>query len=294
MLLHITEFDFIFLSYDEPNAENLYADLLNKVPWAKRVHGIKGFDSAHRTCAELSETNFFVTVDGDNSIDSNFLQVKVDITSHQFDNAWSWAGRNFVNGVVYGNGGLKLWSKQFVLNMNSHENHIGTGAKVDFCWNNKYHNLPGCYSTSFINGSPYQAWRAGFREGVKMSLDRGYVVKNNEFLDKIVKHNLHKLLIWCCVGKDIENGDWAMYGALSGVYYCNLTNWDYNNIIDYNWFAEEWNNVKNIDLISEQHNLRIKLKKKLGLNLVELNSDQSKFFKQLYQDPHQDPNRLTY
>ena len=54
MLHKISEFDFIFLSYDEPNAEMLYADLLDKVPWAKRVHKVKGFDSAHRACADCT------------------------------------------------------------------------------------------------------------------------------------------------------------------------------------------------------------------------------------------------
>ena len=50
-----------YLSYDEPNAEENYADLLAKVPWAKRVHGIKGSDAAHKACAKLSETDRFVT-----------------------------------------------------------------------------------------------------------------------------------------------------------------------------------------------------------------------------------------
>ena len=32
------DYDIIYLSYDEPNAEKNYADLCKKVPWAKRVH----------------------------------------------------------------------------------------------------------------------------------------------------------------------------------------------------------------------------------------------------------------
>ena len=37
----IIDYDIIYLSYDEPNAEKNYADLLTKVPWAKRVHGVE-------------------------------------------------------------------------------------------------------------------------------------------------------------------------------------------------------------------------------------------------------------
>ena len=63
MSFKIADIDFIFLSFDEPNAEKNFADLKRKVPWAKRVHGVYGFDAAHKACAELSDTKHFVTVD---------------------------------------------------------------------------------------------------------------------------------------------------------------------------------------------------------------------------------------
>jgi len=65
-IFKVIDNDIIYLSYDEPNAEKNYNDLLQKIPWAKRVHGVKGSDSAHKACAELSETERFITVDGDN------------------------------------------------------------------------------------------------------------------------------------------------------------------------------------------------------------------------------------
>ena len=68
MKVNIAELDIIYLSYDEPNAEKNYADLLSKVPWAKRVHGVKGSDAAHKACAELSTTDRFVTDHVDNTI----------------------------------------------------------------------------------------------------------------------------------------------------------------------------------------------------------------------------------
>ena len=46
--MKVVEFDVFFLSYDEPTADLHYADLCNKVPWAKRIHGVKGSDHAHR------------------------------------------------------------------------------------------------------------------------------------------------------------------------------------------------------------------------------------------------------
>ena len=56
-----------------PNAEKNYADPL-KFP-AKRVHGVEGSDVPHKV-AELSETDRFVTVDGDNTVRSKIYPPK--------------------------------------------------------------------------------------------------------------------------------------------------------------------------------------------------------------------------
>ena len=66
MLIDVADLDVIFLSYDEPNADENWADLKSKVPWATRVHGIDGSDAAHRAAGEASNTERFILVDGDN------------------------------------------------------------------------------------------------------------------------------------------------------------------------------------------------------------------------------------
>lgn len=285
MLLDITSLDFVFLSYDEPNADELYADLLNKVPWAKRVHGISGFDAAHRACADASQTDLFITVDGDNKIHDSFLDVKIEIEDHMLDHAWSWNSRNGINGLIYGNGGLKLWSKAFVYTMESHENDKHGKKSVDFCWDDKYHELPGCFSTSMINGSEFQAFRSGFREGVKMSLDRGSRIPVEQFHQRIWQQNIDKLLIWCSVGRDVENGIWAIHGARLGTYMCNFMDWDHTLISNYDWFRQLWDEAKSIDPIEESIRLGSQLRKKLGLRLTDLSAEQSRFFKAVYVNP---------
>ena len=76
--IRVTDLDFVYISYMEPNKEVNWADLKNKVPWAKRVDGVKGFDSAHKAAADISETDFFISVDGDNIIDERFLLQTLD------------------------------------------------------------------------------------------------------------------------------------------------------------------------------------------------------------------------
>jgi len=285
MKYRIDSFDFVFLSFDEPNADILYAKLLNQVPWAKRVHGVTGFDAAHRACADVSQTNFFVTVDGDNEIYPEFLDLEIDIEDQQQNHAWTWAGRNNINGLVYGNGGLKLWSKAFVYSMKSHENSEDSATSVDFCWTSNYHELPGCYSTSVINGSAYQAWRSGFREGVKMCLNRGNRVDVREFHEKIWYGNINRLCIWASIGSDIEYGTWAMYGTRMGAHLTMLTSADYTIISDYTKMKTLWNSIKNVDPIKECNDIEHELKYKLGLDIITMDYNTSKFFKRVYMNP---------
>jgi hypothetical protein len=286
-MIKIIEQDIIFLSYDEPNAEKNYADLLAKVPWAKRVHGVKGSDAAHKACAALSETEYFVTVDADNIVDPKFLEMEVDIDALGLtpDYVFSWCGKVHVNGLMYGNGGLKMWTRKFVNEMRTHENSDPNDTKglVEFCFDNKYYQFNDSYSESYTNATPFQAWRAGFREGVKMSLDQGAKVAD---LKTIWWQNYHRLLIWCNIGADVENGMYSILGAREGAALTNCTKWDYSNVRDFEWLTTYWGKYYE-DAPIETHREQInfygnELKTKCGLEIAELDSASSEFFKTVY------------
>ena len=166
--IRVSDLDFVFISYREPNCEENYADLLNKVPWAKRVHGVVGFDSAHKAAAEQAETDFFISIDGDNVLDPSFLLQTLDWTKTNPKAVHRWKARNSVNGLIYGNGGVVGWPRETCLTMRTHENADDERAKIDFCWTVPHENLHNVYSETVINASPEQAFLAGFREGVKM------------------------------------------------------------------------------------------------------------------------------
>ena len=70
----VRDHDIFYLSYDEPNAEKNYADICNKVPWVKRVHGVKGSDAAHKACAERAETERFTTMTANTSRVCSFAE----------------------------------------------------------------------------------------------------------------------------------------------------------------------------------------------------------------------------
>ena len=284
--IKIIEQDVIFLSYDEPNAEKNYADLCSKLPWAKRVHGVKGSDAAHKACAAQSETEYFITVDADNIIDPDFLKVEIDLDELGLtpDHVFSWCGKVHVNGLMYGNGGLKMWTRKFVNNMKTHENSDPNDKKglVEFCFDDKYYQFNDNYSESFTNYSPFQAWRAGFREGVKMSLDQGAKVDD---VRKVWWQNYQRLLIWCNVGADVKNGLWSMYGAREGAYLTNCTDWDYSNVRDFDWLTNQWEvqYSKNADRLEDAVTMvGSALRHECQLEIADLDSASSKFFKTVY------------
>ena len=296
----ITDYDIIYLSYDEPNAEKNYADLCSKIPWAKRIHGVEGSDAAHKACANLSETDRFITVDGDNIVRQEFLNQHINFDKDEdlSNCVISWAGNNVVNGLVYGNGGIKCWPKEFVLNMRTHENADPNNAhaQVDFCWDVRYLQMEGVFSDVHNNATPWQAWRAGFREGVKMALDRGLRVDLDGFHKNHWK-NLHRLYIWLMAGADAENGMWAIYGAREGLYKTMCTDWDFVNVRDFQYLNNYWEEVKKTvgdDLEDNISKLGGKLMNDLGIPIakVPLSAEQSKFFKTVYQNPERMTNKL--
>ena len=282
--MKIVEFDIVFLSYDEPNADMHYADLLTKAPWAKRVHGVKGSDAAHKAAANLSDTEWFITVDADNIVHTEFFDLDLDMNDPKIQ-VYGWCGRNSVNGLRYGNGGLKIWKKEFVLNMRTHEASDSDRGQVDFCWEEGYRNFPRVYSDSIITGSPFQAWRAGFREGVKMTLLDGVRVPPQEIKERIWWHNIHRLRMWSTVGSHEENGLYAILGARMGTWMTNCTDWNYIDVRDFEILRDMYD--QNIDHGNVEHDvieLGEKIKTNLGLDWPNFNSQQSKYTLDLYDE----------
>ena len=306
-LVSINEFDIVYISFDEPNAEQNYADLIDKCPWAKRSHGVFGSDAAHKAAAQLADTDRSSTVDADNIVDPDFFNVEIDMSRIRNNDVISWAGKNEINGLVYGNGGIKCWPKDVVMNMRTHEAapEGDKRAQVDFCWNIHYVQMNNIYCQVMNNGSPLQAWRAGFREGVKMGLADGDVVAP-ENLHKLHDKNFKRLLTWMSVGEDVVNGLWAIYGARLGCHMTNITrdDWDWKNVRDFRWltkfFEEEcfpqfeggdelcintgmrWDMAKLKDKTVE---LGYDLRKQLNLKIADMGVEGSAFFKEVYINP---------
>ena len=286
--IDIADLDCIYLTYDEPQREEFWIKIRNMVPWARRVDGVLGSDAAHKAAAQASSTDRFILIDGDNLPDPAFFNQTLVFPGKEYESAvFRWRARNHINGLMYGNGGLSSWTKSFVAAMQTHENSDGRDeSRVEFCFEPLYWAMHDCYSKTYPNGSPFQAWRAGFREGVKMCLQRGRKPTIDEFKQQVLR-NLDNLTIWHNIGADAENGEWAMAGARQGTYMTMLTNWDHTLVQNFAALAELWETVKDSQprLLSNQ--LGPELGTQLDLPMAILEAEQSAFFKYHYRSDWQ-------
>lgn len=285
MKVDIADLDCIYLTYDEPQKDEFWVRIRNMVPWVKRVDGIKGSDAAHKVAAAASVTERFILIDGDNLPDEKFFNLTLEFPDLQWQHAtFRWRARNQVNGLMYGNGGLSSWTKHFVANMQTHENTDGRAeTQVEFCFDPLYWAMHDCYSNTYPNGSARHAWRAGFREGVKMCLDKGRKPSISEFRDRVHRRNLDHLTIWHNVGRDVEHGAWAIAGARMGTHRTMLTDWDHREVQSFDALEQIWQQDtqwQDPGSISRDH--EDALKTQLDLPMCMMQPTQSQFFKHHY------------
>jgi hypothetical protein len=283
--IDIADLDCIYLTYDEPQKEEFWVKIRNMIPWARRVDGVKGSDAAHKAAAAASETERFILIDGDNLPDEKFFNLTMEFSDGEWENAvYRWRARNHINGLMYGNGGLSSWTRTFVNRMQTHEATNGTAeTEVEFCFDPLYWPMYDCYSTTYPNGSAFHAWRAGFREGVKMCLNRGTRPTISEFRDRVQKRNLDHLTIWHNIGRDAEHGIWAIAGARMGTYMTMITpQWDHRVVQDFAELERLWETVKDTNPEMLAGRVAEDLRTQLDLPMNNMLAEESVFFKQHY------------
>ena len=157
-------YDIIFLSYYEENAEKHWELVRQRFPRAIHIKGITGLVKAHRIAAEQCKTRYFWVVDADNVVSDDFdLSFKWTRWEENENRVAVWRARNNVNGLEYGYGGIKLLPRRAVLEVSDRVTEFTTSISDLFI------PMEEVASTTVINSTPFEAWKAGFRECVKLS-----------------------------------------------------------------------------------------------------------------------------
>jgi hypothetical protein len=222
-------YDIVFISYQEPNADENYQRLLQRFPNCKRVHGVKGIHQAHIEAAKLCSTPMLWIVDGDAEIVDDFV-FDYQVPAWQYNHVLVWRSKNPINGLVYGYGGVKLFPRELTINMDISKPDMTTSISDKFVAVKEISNVTG------FNTGEFETWRSAFRECCKLAsrvIDRQ---KDDE--------TERRLKIWCSIGRDKPFGEFAIAGARAGMAYGN-TNKDnveaLKKINDFDWLKEQFN-----------------------------------------------------
>lgn len=220
--------DVIFLSYDEPFANENFLTLLTYAPHAKRVIGVKGILAAHRAAALKSMTSHFYVVDADAIVQDFWF----DYTPSRFELYYNvpatecvtcWSSINPVNGLQYGYGGVKLFPKQALLDVTEWKVDLATSTGLPF------RSMPQISNITAFNSTPLTAWRSAFRECAKLAGQ---------------KNSADSTHAWCNKGQDAPNGMHTIAGARAGYIYglaCNGNTEMLKLINDFEWLDNEYN-----------------------------------------------------
>jgi hypothetical protein len=218
------KFDIIFLSYDEPFAEEHWERLKNRFPYVQRVHGVKGILNAHKECAKMSRTDYFFVVDGDAYILDDFKldEAPAGVSDDFF---YMWMSRNAINDLTYGNGGVKLFPKGIFDKVADYG--------VDVFVHLPHKQILQVASISRFNASPFYSWRAGFRECAQLASEHSKKIKK--------RTRIYLLNIWCNKGAERQFGRWCINGSRAGRRY-GMENIDNEEAIklmnDFDWLRE--------------------------------------------------------
>jgi hypothetical protein len=197
-------YDVVFISYDEPGADENYNKLLKKCPRAKRVHGVKGIHQAHIKAATLCNTDMIWIVDGDAIIEENFNFI-YELSTYERDTVHVWRSKNPINDLVYGYGGIKLLPRELTLAVDVNAPDMTTSISKKFKAVSEISNI-----TAF-NTDPFNTWKSAFRECVKLS---------SKVIDRqIDDETQNRLIAWTTLGADRQFGPYAIAGAKAGKEY---------------------------------------------------------------------------
>lgn len=211
-------FDAVFLSLDEPQADDLFTRLCQVLGPVKRLHGVRPMRRAYQLCAELADTEQFLQADGDFDIDPGFEPAAVAPLAAGTAMR-VWPARNPINGLTYGYGGLKLIRVAALRKLGEAVDVLAAlPGRVEFA------ATPA--GTTRIDQSAYHAWKAGFRECAMLA-------RGCEYSATVTSSRQRRISVWKSAGTGPYAGH-AARGARDGLAFAatvgdDLTAWEQLN-----------------------------------------------------------------
>ena len=202
--------DVVFISYDEPEADQNWKILKDHCPRAVRVHGVSGMELALEAAADVSTTPWFFAVFAKTQLHKGFdfsvVPDRMQLPKHYIFNC-----RNASNNLEYGHMGVVLYNCQGVRDINRAGNF-----GLDYTLSFPHESVPLLSCHGDFATTPYHAWRTAFRETAKLA----YFEQTQPSVD-----NHYRLGIWLTHAEG-NHADWVLKGANDGNEFYKTTNSD--------------------------------------------------------------------
>jgi hypothetical protein len=192
--------DIVFISYDEPDADDNWEVLCKRFPQAKRVHGVAGMERALEAAANTSTTSWYYAVFAKTklheSFDFSYVPDYMQQPKHYIFNSL-----NTVNGLEYGHMGIVMYNCNGVRELNRRADF-----GIDYTLSFPHESVPllSCYGS--FDQSPYHTWRTAFRESAKLAYFEHV---------KPTVEGAYRLNVWLTVANG-DYAEWSMRGAEDG------------------------------------------------------------------------------
>ena len=212
--------DIVFISYDEPSAEQRYNKLKERFPRAKWCKGIPGQTLAYITAASMSDTDYFFAVFPKNELADDF---DFSFQPDRLRNPCHYIFDCYIPSIDlrYGWGGVILYNKDLV--------YKTTKPDLDFTMSQAHHSVPLLSAISNCNETPLLAYRSSFREVIKLLQMKPTV------------ESQYRLKKWLALGTGV-NAEWLHRGAVDGKAHYETYKDDYTKLMysyDYEWIKDK-------------------------------------------------------
>ena len=212
--------DIVFISYDEPSAEQRYNKLKERFPRAKWCKGIMGQTLAYITAASMSDTDYFFAVFPKNELSEDF---DFSFQPDRLRNPCHYIFDCYIPSIDlrYGWGGVILYNKDLV--------YKTTKPDLDFTMSQAHHSVPLLSAISNCNETPLLAYRSSFREVIKLLQMKPTV------------ESQYRLKKWLALGTGV-NAEWLHRGAVAGKAHYETYKDDYTKLMysyDYEWIKDK-------------------------------------------------------
>ena len=202
--------DVVFISYDEPDADQNWEILQARCPEAQRIHGVDGMELALEAAANLSSTPWYYAVFAKTRLheqfDFSFVPDYMQQPKHYIFNC-----RNTTNGLEYGHMGIVLYNCNGVKQVN------GSGDfGLDYTLSFPHESVPILSCHGDFATTPYHAWRTAFRETAKLT--------HFESQTPTVE-GAYRLNRWLKTAQGV-NAEWCLKGASDGYEFFKTTQGD--------------------------------------------------------------------